>query len=192
MHKIILTVLLAMTVVSCSNFGYAFEIDGFKDIKFNMTREEVEQMGFSCNSAEDSNSTICTTFNYDTSEKFDPKYTLLGREAEINIIGLEDNKVVGIFVTINSLTGKEAVEVFKKSLGKPIYYERSIPGIYEYLWVSSNNNSISVNIDTENPDEKGCIFYYGNEAETLKMLSIAKEWAKQKVKDTATPDPKDF
>jgi hypothetical protein len=157
-----------------------FDLDGFKNIKFGMKSEELKKLGFSCD-----NSFYCNKI------KNGSNYTLLGREANMSTVSIKDDSVRSIAVSIDSMSAIEVIDIFKKSLGNPIQYEFYTSNIISsYLWVSSNNTSINVAVNTVAPYNYQIT--YNNEDATLNWLSRANVWKAQKIKDTATPNPKDF
>jgi hypothetical protein len=157
-----------------------FSLDGFKDVKFGMSRSELESLGVSCGGE-----FYCTNGN--------PSYTLLGREAIVSV-NLKNNKVISIHVDIKSMITKEVIATFKKSLGTPIYSEFDIGfgrrGVYS--WISSNKTSVNVSTLLElNKSDTPAIFYEDEEGTSLRIKN-ATEFVMKTLKDNAPPDSKDF
>ena len=204
MRKVLFVILLAVIITGCNNQTATteqknkavtteqentktkvFELDGFKDIKFGMNKNEITNLGFSCG---EEALTSCEIL------KSGPQYTLLGREADDISVQLEDNKVISISVMVNTLNKVEAVEVFKRSLGIPQQFGTFSQGredMLYYLWVSSNQTSIRIVIDPAEPN-KTLVVHYDDKAQTSKTLNLAKIWVEQRLKDKATTNPKDY
>lgn len=162
-----------------------FELDGFKDIKFGMNKNELITLGFSCG---EEALTSCDIL------KNGPQYTLLGREADDISVQLEDNKVISVLVKVNTMSKEEAVEVFKQSLGNPQQFgtfSQEREDIMDYLWVSSNQTSIRIVIDPAKPNAI-LVVHYDDKVQTSKTLNLAQKWMEQRLKDKATMNPKDY
>ena len=196
MRKVLFLMLLAVVVITGCNNQTAnteqensktkvFELNGFKDIKFGMNKNELTTLGFSCG---EEALTSCERL------KSGPEYTLLGREADDISVQLEDNKVISITVMVNTMNKEEAVEVFKQSLGNPQQFGTFSQGredIMDYLWVSSNQTSIRIVIDPAQPNETLAV-HYDDKNQTSKTLTLAKTWLEQRLQDKATTNPKDY
>jgi hypothetical protein len=204
MRKVLFVILLAVVITGCNNQTATteqksttvtteqeniktnvFELDGFKNIKFGMNKNELITLGFSCG---EEALTSCDRL------KSGPEYTLLGREADDITVHLVDNKVISILVMVNTMSKVEAVEVFKQSLGNPQQFGIFSQGredMLNYLWVSSDQTSIRIVIDPAEPNQT-LVVHYDDKAQTSKTLNLAKKWMEQRLIDKATTNPKDY
>jgi len=144
-----LTILVALIPQLAVADGKA-KLDGFKEIKFDLSAKELTSLGYECT-------------DYGTCELGDgvkKEYTLFSQEARVSV-DIEEYKVNSIDVTID-VTPDKMKELFSKSLGNPkVHKYVSLMGykVEQYYWLFTNGTSISV---TKNMDKKTTRNLFGN------------------------------
>lgn len=129
----VLAVLL--TLSACSKTG---SLEGFKDIKFDATTQQVMALGFSCD-----DDGYCKTAPR-TGEK-EPSYTLFGKPADVDV-RMTAGKVQNIRVTV-PMTAEETKNLLEGQYGnaKSFEYETFMGGrAHKTYWLFGNETALQV------------------------------------------------
>ncbi|MCD2450168.1 hypothetical protein GO003_007190 [Methylicorpusculum oleiharenae] len=143
-----LTILVALFPQLAVADGKA-NLDGFKEIKFDLSVKELTSLGYEC-----------TDGTCKLGDGVKKEYTLFSQEARVSV-NIEENKVNSIDVTID-VTPDKMKELFSKSLGNPkVHKYVSLMGytVEQYYWLFANGTSISVR---KNMDKNTTSNLFGN------------------------------
>lgn len=112
MKKLISMVALAALAMlsACSKTA---NLDGFKDIKFDQTAQQLTASGFTCEKDGDCKPTSASEGKPGKA----PSYTLFGKAADVSA-GMKSGKVQNIHVTV-PLTSEETLKLLAGEYGKP-------------------------------------------------------------------------
>lgn len=147
-YSTITAIFLSATLLTLSSCGNSNPpLDGFKSIKFGMSKSELEAMGFHCESRE------CKDDQGDSKSQ-----TLFGKPASIQI-EMTDKEITSIIrVYIRGMEDEELLQLFTKALGKPRerdFVNFGLQQMRESYWISPEGTSISVvNAIVKKPREK--------------------------------------
>lgn len=129
-----LAAVLVMSVAATACSGRV-PSDGFKDLHYGMSLDELRSKGFACQPDD---------YFCGPAPEADAKYTLFGKEASVHVETAQ-GKLVAVTVHVDLSSG-ELVELYKKEFGEPkTFTYRSLGGQSErQYWHSSNRAAISV------------------------------------------------
>lgn len=131
-----LAVVLAISVAGTACSGRV-PSDGFKDLRYGMTLDELRLRGFDCQPDD----YYCGPALGD-----DGKYTLFGKEASVRV-ETADGKLVAILVHVD-LTSDELIALYRREFGNPKRFTfRSLGGQSErQYWHSGDRAAIAVTL----------------------------------------------
>lgn len=174
--------LLAFAVLAISSGAYAFELDGYKSVKFGIYAEALSSQGYKCMRGK----------NYISCRGED---TLFGLPAAIDA-DLSTGSVSKIGVSVTGQDDQGLTRAFSDALGAPkqfTYLSWTSQRVETSYWVSESGTSIVVkrNLDQQGPQRVPMFGItvlqaeaeYLDKAETAKLLEAAKQ---------AGTKPKDF
>lgn len=123
---------LMVTVSACSG---QVPSDGFKDLRYGMSLDELRSKGFNCKP---------TDFYCRPSPGTGERYTLFGKEASVGV-ETENGKLVSVSVRVD-LSSDELVSLYTKEFGRPkTFTYQSVGGQAErHYWNAGDQAAISV------------------------------------------------
>lgn len=109
--------------------------DGFKDLRYGMSLDELRSKGFNCES---------TDYYCRADPAGDRKYTLFGKEALV-VVRTANGKLASVNVHVD-LSSDELISLYTKEFGRPrAFTYRSLGGQSErHYWHSGDRAAISV------------------------------------------------
>jgi len=138
--------LIALALVAAMSSAHAFELAGFKTVKFGADRQALEAQGLQC--------------KVDSEQRVEcaGKDTIFGFESSVRAF-LREEKVVQIRVVALDSKPLDLVGAFTKALGKPKQFteRRGRHDLTTHYWVAKDGTSVSTfgSFDTlvaKNPD----------------------------------------
>ena len=132
MARISMLLIAAIVASSCSS---RVPTDGFKNLHYGMSKQELQALGFNC---EDND------FSCRSDAEGQHTYTLFGKEASVSIDTSEGNlSSINVWVDLSS---DELIALYTKEFGRPkTFTYRSLGGQSEIdYWISGDRASISV------------------------------------------------
>lgn len=155
---------VAISVASCSS---PVPTDGFKDLKYGMTLEQLKAVGFDCKPDE----SMCM----EVSGVEGPRRTLFGKEATV-YPATKEGILVSIDVGIPTTTA-ELISLFSEELGEPksFTYESFIGQSEKTYWLSGSKQSAVVIIGNSGTSSAliGSAQYLGPDATTSLMQEVS-------------------
>lgn len=123
---------LAAAATACSGQPSS---DGFKDLRYGMSLDELRSKGFSCQATD----YFCRP---DLAEG--QQYTLFGKEASV-VVETENGRLASVRVSVD-LSSDELISLYTKEFGKPKTFSyRSLGGQSErHYWHSGDRSAVSV------------------------------------------------
>ena len=123
---------MAVAATACSG---RVPSDGFKNLRYGMSLDELRSTGFDCEP---------TDYLCPTGPAGDRKYTLFGKEASVDV-STANGKLVSVSVHVD-LSSDELISLYTKEFGRPkAFTYRSFGGQSErYYWHSGDRAAISV------------------------------------------------
>lgn len=131
-HLLAITV-FALSAASCSK---SVPSDGFKDLKYGMSLEQLRAFGFNC----EPDDIMCSQ----PAGSDRHPYTLFGKEARV-YLETRAGKLVSIDVNIDATTD-ELIELFSRELGKPKSFTYASLGgqAQKTYWISGSRAAIVI------------------------------------------------
>jgi hypothetical protein len=129
-----LAAVLSLTVATAACSGQV-PSDGFKDLRYGMSLDELRSKGFNCEP---------TDYYCRADPAADEKYTLFGKEASVSV-DTEDGMLASVKVHVD-LNSDELISLYTKEFGRPkTFTYRSLGGQSErHCWYSGDRAAICV------------------------------------------------